>query len=121
MRILTRPFTGDWISRTMLKAKNAQPKERGKDYNHSGFCDIIISDLIGIRPSMEDNLTLEPLIPADYWDWFCLDNVKYHNRIITIIWDRDDSKYQKGKGFSVFVDGKLKHNSEIPEKIKIQL
>ena len=29
------PFTGDWISRTMLK--NHQPKERGRNYNHSSF------------------------------------------------------------------------------------
>lgn len=126
------PFTGDWIARTMRIRRNAQQlkepgenaqqlKEPGKDYNHSEFCDIIISDLIGIRPSMDDNLTLEPLIPADYWDWFCLDNVKYHNRIITIVWDRDGSKYQKGKGFLVFVDGKLRHKADIPGKIKIQL
>lgn len=115
------PFTGDWIARTMKTSQNAQPKERGKDYNHSEFCDIIISDLIGIRPSMDNNLIIEPLIPADYWDWFCLDNVKYHDRIITIIWDRDGSKYQKGKGFLVFVDGKLSHNSDIPGKIKIKL
>lgn len=115
------PFTGDWISRTMIKAKNGLPVERGKDYNHSSFCDLIISDLMGIRPSMDDQLIIDPLIPCNYWDWFCLDRVKYHNKILTIVWDRDGSKYQRGKGFSVFVDGKLKHNSEQIRKIEIQL
>jgi hypothetical protein len=115
------PYSGDWISRTMLKSKNAQPKERGKDYNHSSFCDLIISDLVGIQPSMDNKLTIDPLIPFDYWDWFCLDHVKYHNKILTIVWDRDGSKYQKGKGFSVYVDGELKHRSETIKRIEIQL
>jgi len=115
------PYTGDWISRTMLKTRNAQPKERGKDYNHSAFCDFIISDLVGIRPSMDDKLTINPLIPVRYWDWFCLDHVKYHNKILTIVWDHNGSKYHKEKGFSVYVDGELRHNSEVLKKIEIHL
>ncbi len=115
------PFTGDWISRTMLKSQNALPKERGKDYNHSSFCDLIISDLIGVQPSMGNRLTIDPLIPSEYWDWFCLDQVKYHNKILTIVWDQNGSKYKKGKGFSVFVDGELKHNSEAIERVEIRL
>jgi hypothetical protein len=116
------PFTGDWIARTMLKARGNKPEERGKDYNHSAFCDFIISDLVGIRPSMDDNnLTIEPLIPANYWDWFCLDNVKYHNKEITIIWDKDGTKYQKSKGFSVFVDSELKKHSTSIKKINIEI
>src|SRR5690606_21430980 len=57
------PYTGDWISRTRLKTwKNGTwsaekgGKERGKDYNHSTFCDLIISGLIGIRPDHENSL-----------------------------------------------------------------
>ncbi len=115
------PFTGDWISRTMLKARGYEYEERGKDYNHSAFCDFIISDLVGIRPSMDNSLVINPLIPEGYWDWFCLDRVKYHNKNLTIVWDKDGTKYQKGEGFSIFVDGKLKHNSPYIEKLKIQI
>jgi hypothetical protein len=113
------PFTGDWIRRTMKKATNTQPKERGKDYNHSEFCDIIISDLVGIQPSMENTVTINPLIPVNYWNWFCLDHIKYHDKILTIVWDRDGTRYLNGKGFSVFVDGVLKYNSKKIEKITI--
>ena len=35
------PFTGDWISRTMLSTRHQKPEERGKDYNHSLFCDLV--------------------------------------------------------------------------------
>jgi hypothetical protein len=101
--------------------KNSTPKERGKDYNHSSFCDLIISDLVGIQPSMGNMLTIDPLVPSEYWDWFCLDHVSYHHKILTIVWDRDGSKYHKGKGFSIFVDGKLLHNSEKIQKTQIQI
>jgi hypothetical protein len=115
------PFTGDWISRTMLKARDYQYEERGKDYNHSAFCDYIISDLIGVRPSMNDSLTIHPLVPDGYWNWFCLDNVKYHKKNLTITWDKDGTKYNKGKGFSIFIDNQLKHNSSNLKKIEIQI
>ncbi len=115
------PFTGDWISRTMLKARGHEPEERGKDYNHSEFCDIVIGDLVGIQSSMEDIITVDPLIPEGYWDWFCLDHVKYHNRTLTVIWDKDGTKYHLEKGFSIFVDGEMKHNSNKIERITIQI
>jgi len=115
------PFTGDWISRTMLKARVNKYKERGKDYNHSAFCDFIISDLVGVIPSMSNSLTIHPLVPEGYWDWFCLERVKYHNKSITIIWDKDGSKYKKGKGFSIFVDNQKKYNSRNLKKTEIQL
>ncbi len=54
------PFTGDWISRTRLKtwdngnwSKEKGGVERGKDYNHSGFCDLVINDLIGLKPQLD--------------------------------------------------------------------
>ena len=115
------PFTGDWIARTMKISQNAQPRERGKDYNHSEFCDIIISDLVGLRPAMDDYLIIDPLIPSDYWDWFCLDHIKYHNDYISVIWDKNGTRYNKGKGFSIFVNGVLKKNSKSLEKNKIKL
>ncbi len=111
------PFTGDWISRTRLKSwengswsEEKGGVERGKDYNHSGFCDLVISDLIGIKPRVDNMLEIRPLIPEG-WDWFALDKVKYHNRIISVIWDRTGEKYRRGKGFLIFVDGQKKHQS----------
>ena len=51
------PDNGDWISRTRLKSwKNAGwdadkgGEERGKDYNHSTYCDLVINGLVGLRP-----------------------------------------------------------------------
>jgi hypothetical protein len=112
------PFTGDWISRTRLKtwrngawsdAKGGV--ERGKDYNHSTYCDLIISGLIGLRPQEDGTLTVNPLLPEGVWDYFCLENVMYHGKQITILYDKTGTKYSKGQGLMVFVDGKRKASS----------
>ena len=109
------PFTGDWISRTRLHdwartdpdfEKRKGGKNRGKDYNHSTYNDLIITGLVGLRPRADDVVEVNPLLPENTWDYFCLDHVLYHGRILTIIWDKTGEKYGKGKGLTVFADGK---------------
>lgn len=107
------PHTGDWISRTRLKSwKNGTwddgkgGRERGKDYNHSSFCDLVITGLVGLRPRADDVVEVNPLLPADAWDWFCLDGVPYHGRALTILWDKTGRKYGRGEGLRVLADGR---------------
>jgi len=107
------PKTGDWVSRTRLKSwkngtwsKGKGGKERGKDYNHSSYNDLIITGLVGLRPRSDNVVEVHPLLPADKWDYFCLDNVRYHGKDITIIWDKTGKRYNKGKGLQVLADGK---------------
>ncbi len=88
---------GEW-----LKGDNP----RSKFYNHSSFADLIINDLVGLKPRADNILEINPLIPEKQWDWFCLDNVFYHGKNLTILWDKTGKKYGKGKGFVVFVEGK---------------
>ncbi|MEA5426709.1 MGH1-like glycoside hydrolase domain-containing protein [Arcicella lustrica] len=88
---------GEW-----LKGDNP----RSKFYNHSSFADLIINDLVGLKPRADNVLEIKPLIPEKQWDWFCLDNVFYHGKNLTILWDKTGKKYGKGKGFMAFVDGK---------------
>jgi len=122
------PYTGDWIARTRLKTwKNGTwdprkgGKERGKDYNHSTYCDLIISGLVGLRPRADNVIEVNPLVPAEMWDWFCLDNVLYHGQIITILWDSTGEKYNKGKGLRIFANGKEIAKSDTLGRIRGQL
>lgn len=104
--------TGEW-----LKGDNP----RSKFYNHSGFADLIISDLIGLKPRTDNILEINPLVPEGQWDWFCLDKVAYHGKMLTILWDKNGTKYGKGKGFRVFADGKEIAKSDRLKKIKTKL
>ena len=77
-------------------------RERGKDYNHSGYCDLIISGLMGIRPRSDNTLEINPLVPEGLWDYFCIDEVPYHGHQLAVIYDKTGQHYQKGiraKGF----------------------
>ena len=105
------PYTGDWISRTRLeKWKNGTWSdekggiERGKDYNHSTFCDLIITGLIGFRPQPDNSLVINPLIPNNVWEYFCLDNILYHGKIITVLYDKTGKRYKMGNGLRVFIE-----------------
>lgn len=115
------PFTGDWIARSLLKERKQLPEDRGSYYNHSSFCDLIISGLIGLRPQEGNVLSINPLLPDGVWDYFCLDNVLYHGKRLTILYDKTGQKYNKGKGFILLVDGIKKASCSHLQKIDIQL
>ena len=89
------------------------PKERGKDYNHSTFCDLVISGLVGIVPEGEKGFVVDPLCPSD-WDYFTLENLRYRGHDAAVRW-------QRGKGFEVRVDGVVKGSSARPSAIKVCL
>lgn len=77
-----------------------------EDYNHSTFNDLVLSGLLGIRPQLTDTVTVHPLVP-DTWDYFALENLAYHGRNLTVLWDRDGSHYHAGSGLRIYVDGRL--------------
>lgn len=75
-------------------------QERSRYYNHSTFCDLVITGLCGLRPQADGSIVVNPLISKDI-EYFCLKNVLYHGRYVTIIYDRDGSHYHQGKGVIV--------------------
>lgn len=117
------PFTGEWIARKKMHKMENPPggAERGKDYNHSTFCDLIISGMAGIRPREDGILEVNPLFTSDNLEYMCLDNVLYHNHYICVLWDKNGTRYNRGKGFKVYVDGKMRSESSKLEKIIVSL
>ena len=111
-----RPYVGEYLDeKTGYWLKGDE--ERSRYYNHSTFNDLIITGLVGLRPRADDVIEVNSLVPAGKWDWFCLDNVLYHGKIITIVWDKTGLKYKKGKGLSVWVNGKKVASSLVLEKV----
>jgi len=100
------PRTGAWIARTLLQERGSDIPERGKDYNHSTYCDLIINGLVGLRPHQDETVEVNPLVPTGEWDYFCLDNVHYHGHRLTVFYDKTGSRYHEGKGLCVLEDGR---------------
>ena len=115
------PYNGDWIARTLLKQRRQLPDERGKDYNHSTFCDLVITGLVGLRPRPDEIIEVNPLIPQGTWDYFCLDQVLYHGRTITILYDRTGSRYGKGTGLMILDNGKKVARTRALQRITAKL
>ncbi|MCC6234323.1 MAG: hypothetical protein IT580_16895 [Verrucomicrobiales bacterium] len=115
------PFTGDWIARTLLKQRKQAPDERGKDYNHSTFCDLVITGLVGLRPRMDERLEVNPLLPEGALEWFCLDRVRYHGRDVTILYDRTGARYGRGPGLQVLVEGRVLVSSPRLARLEAEL
>lgn len=78
------PHSGQWSSRDYLKERGwiKGGYERGKDYNHSTFCDLILSDLFGIRIE-NGKLRVTPIVPDD-WDSFKVENLYVNGKVYTI-------------------------------------
>lgn len=119
------PYTGDWISRTCLKTwednhwcPGKGGYERGKDYNHSSFCNHVISGLVGIRPRLDNRLVIHPLVSSRQWRWFCLDRVPYHGHTLTVVWDDTGERYPVGPGFTLLVDGIVRAHRPCLEPIE---
>lgn len=115
------PDTGEWIARNILEARRQPPKNRGRYYNHSGFADVVITGLLGVRPEPGETLSLHPLLPEDRWSYFALDGLPYHGHILSIFYDKDGSKYHHGAGFHVLSDTKQIYVSKRPGSIAIPL
>lgn len=111
-----RPYIGEYLDETTgywLKGD----QERSRYYNHSTFNDLIITGLAGLRPRDDDKIEVNPLIPQEKWDWFCLDKLLYRGKIITIVWDKNGDKYQLEKGLTILIDGKITGHTDNLERV----
>ncbi|MDI1297527.1 MAG: discoidin domain-containing protein [bacterium] len=84
--------------------------DRSHHYFHSGYTDLILTGLVGIRPRADDVLEVNPLLP-DSGDrqalaWFRVQDVPYHGHRIAVTWDADGRHYGRGKGLAIEVDGR---------------
>lgn len=71
---------------------------RSKNYNHSSYCDLIITGLAGLRPAPEQKVIINPLVPES-WEFFSLENVSFCGFELSLFFSHD-------KGVTFLVDGK---------------
>jgi hypothetical protein len=90
------PDTGSW--------EGHDSYNHSEHYFHSGYVDLIVTGLVGLRPRDDEVIEIHPLAPDD-WDYFALDRVPYRGRLVGIFWDRNGTRYGLGKGLHLVVDG----------------
>jgi hypothetical protein len=96
------PYTGIWLARQIRQQQGGPAL--GKDYNHSSFADLVLRGLVGLK--LDDNqLTLDPLLPGQAWDYFSLDDLYWQGKKITIHYERQGQETGQ-PGLLVAVDGK---------------
>ncbi len=102
-----KPYIGEYFDELTGEWLITGPKAaRSRDYNHSTFCDLVIRGLIGIVPRDDDVVEIDPLVPPNTWDWFCLAGVTYHGQQLTIAWDRSGNQYKRGAGLAIWANGR---------------
>lgn len=98
------PYTGRWLARDILESWGWKPEiggyERGKDYNHSLFCDLVLDGLLGIGADAQGNITVSPMIPH-WWQYFAVENVMVQGSRYSILYDRDGSHYGIAPGLHI--------------------
>ena len=104
-----RPYIGEYLDEK-TGAWLMGDRERSRYYNHSTFCDLVITGIAGLRPQADGTVGLNPLVPPQQWDYFCLDAIAYRGHLLTIVWDRDGQRYHQGKGLTLMVDGRVVAN-----------
>ncbi len=104
-----RPYIGEYLDETN-GAWLMGDRERSRYYNHSTFNDLMITGICGLRPQLDGSIVVNPLVPQDQWDYFCLDGISYRGHILTILWDKDGQRYHQGTGLILMVDGKVVAN-----------
>ena len=106
-----RPYIGEYLDETN-GAWLMGDRERSRYYNHSTFNDLMITGIVGLRPQEDGSIVVNPLVPQDQWNYFCLDGVNYRGHILTILWDKDGQRYHQGVGLTLMVDGKVVANRQ---------
>ncbi len=112
-----RPYIGEYLDEEN-GAWLMGDRERSRYYNHSTFNDLMITGIAGLRPQEDGSIVVNPLIPDNQWDYFCLDGVNYRGHVITIIWDKDGQHYHQGSGLTLLIDGQRRaHRPDIGKLI----
>lgn len=120
--------TGVWLAREQLKAwgwrEDKGGYERGKDYNHSAFCDLIISGLAGV--DVEDDtegavLTVKPLGRGAALPYWRLLGLPVGGRTVDVYYDAVGDRYGQGRGLCVRVDGAVLRDESAEPQVRYRL
>ena len=97
------PFVCKWTVRESLErlfqTQGTGIKDRGKDYNHSTFIDLVLRGILGIDPLADEVKIGEEVMKK--WDYFRLENLTFKGKTYTVIYDKYGTAYGMGTGLQI--------------------
>ena len=101
---------------------------RGNDYFHSSFIDLVIGGLLGLNALNRSadgknvTLTVAPLLPHHAnVTYFAIDGVRTAAHDVAVLYDADGTRYGRGRGLMIFVDGVLEASSPTLQALHLTL
>lgn len=70
------------MTRIQFSVTRLDQANHGKEYSHSGFCDLVISGLCSVEPGGGEANLIEPFAPLE-WNGFCLKDFFCESKRIT--------------------------------------
>ena len=115
-----RPYLAEALHPDTGSFEGHDAYNHSEHYFHSGYCDLIITGLVGLKAQDGDMLSVDPLAPAE-WDYFAIDDVPYRGHRLAIVWDRTGARYALGAGLHILADGKTIASSPTLGKLSVKL
>ena len=115
-----RPYLAEALHPDTGSFEGHDAYNHSEHYFHSGFCDLVITGLVGLDAGHGDRVTIDPLAPAE-WDFFALDDLPFRGRRLSVLWDRTGTRYRHGAGLHVLADGRKIASTPRLEKLSVDL
>jgi len=115
-----RPYLAEALHPDTGSFKGHDAYNHSEHYLHSGYCDLVITGLVGLIEQADDRLVVDPLAPAE-WDYFALDDVPYHGHRLSILWDRTGERYGRGAGLHVLSSGQILASSATLGRLEVEV
>jgi hypothetical protein len=93
---------------------------RSPHYFHSGFVDLVITNIAGVRGRADDYLEVNPLVRDTSISYFRVEDILYHGHTIAVQYDSSGSRYGT-KGLQVEIDGKVAGSAATAQRIVLPL
>ena len=74
-----------------------------------------------MHPRADETVEVNPLVPDGAWDYFYLDQIRYHGHWLTVLYDNTGTRYGKGRGLRVLADGKEIAAADVLSRVTGQL
>ncbi len=87
-----KPYLAEALHPDTGSFKGHDGYNHSEHYLHSGYCDLIVTGLVGLVPRSDSTLELHPLANESL-DYFAIDALPYRGYILTIAYDKKGDRY----------------------------